>query len=188
MSSRDSKKPGPRTAARRPSHASVAFIVGCALIAVGGCSSGEGFKPLYATADGTTFDQRLATVEIANIPGRVGQRIRNELVFQRSTGSDAAPPERRLDIAITETLLTTLVDTTGASSSQVYQIEARYQLIDLNTKKKIFEGRSLGRGSFDRFASIYSNIRARQDAENRVAKSLAEDIRTRVITFMSRPS
>ena len=166
----------------------MAFLVGCAMLAVGGCSSGEGFKPLYATADGTTTDQRLATVEIATIPGRVGQRIRNELVFQRSTVSDATTAERRLDIAITETLLTTLVDTTGASSSQVYQIEARYQLIDLKTKKKIFEGRSLGRGSFDRFASIYSNIRARQDTENRVAKSLAEDIRTRVITFMSRPS
>ena len=128
------------------------------------------------------------TVEIANIPGRIGQRIRNELVFERSTGAQAATPERRLDVIITETVLTTLVNSTGASSSQVYQLEARYQLIDLQSKKKIFEGRSLGRGSFDRFDSIYSNIRARQDAENRVAKTVADEIRTRLLTFLSRPS
>ena len=186
MSSREASQPAFKTPLLRS--ACVVAGVGFAVLAFSGCSSGEGFKPLYAISGGTTIDERFATVEIANIPGRVGQRIRNELVFQRSIGGDAVSPERRLDIAITETILTTLVDTTGASSSQVYQIEARYQLIDLKTKQKIFEGRSLGRGSFDRFASIYSNIRARQDAENRVAKSLAEDIRTRVITFMSRPS
>ena len=155
------------------------------------CSAGDGntgFRPLYGATGGQTYDQRLATVEIASIPGRVGQRIRNELIFERSTGNEAISPERRLDVVITETLLTTLVNSSGASSSQVYQLEARYQLIDLKTKKPVLEGRSLGRGSFDRFESIYSNIRGREDAENRVAKSVANDIRTRLLAYLSRPS
>ena len=165
-----------------------ALALGLATVALTGCGANSGgFTPLYGPTGGQTYDQRLAAVDIANIPGRVGQRIRNELVFQRSTGNDAVEPQSRLDVIITETMLTTLVNATGASSSQVYQLEARFQLIDLKTKKKVFEGRSLGRGSFDRFDSIYSNIRARQDAEDRVAKSVADEIRTRLITYLSRP-
>ena len=174
---------------RRSAKLMLAASLGVAAIALSACgASSGGFHPLYGTDGGKTYDQRLATVEIANIPGRVGQRIRNELVFERSTGAEAVNPERRLDVIITETLLTTLVNSTGASSSQVYQLEARYQLIDLKTKKKIFEGRSLGRGSFDRFDSIYSNVRARQDAENRVSKSVSDEIRERLLAFLSRPS
>jgi LPS-assembly lipoprotein len=161
-----------------------ACVVGVFLGACGG--EGGGFTPLYGATGGKTYDQRLATVDISKIPGRVGQRIRNELVFDRSVGNSAITPDTRLDVVITETILTTLVNATGSSSSQVYQLEARYQLVDLKTKKSVLDGRSLGRGSFDRFESIYSNIRAREDAENRVAKSVADDIRTRLLAFLSR--
>lgn len=167
----------------------VVIAVGVTALALSACEGGAGgFSPLYGPTGGHTYDQRLASVEIANIPGRVGQRLRNELVFERSTGNSAIDPDRRLDIVVTETVLTTLVNATGTSSSQVYQLEARYQLVDIKTKKKLFEGRSLGRGSFDRFETIYSNIRARENAENRVAKSVADEIRTRLVTFLSRPS
>ena len=193
MSSREAHTPTPSVSSRRlPARAgrlTCAITIGLAAAVLSACGSGSsGFQPLYGPTEGKTYDQRLAAVDIANIPGRVGLRIRNELVFERSTGGEAVTPERRLDVVITETVLTTLVNATGSSSSQVYQLEARYQLIDLKTKKKIFEGRSLGRGSFDRFDSIYSNIRAKQDAENRVAKSVADDIRTRLMAFLSRPS
>lgn len=165
----------------------VVLAVSLTALALSACGGeGGGFKPLYGATGGQTYDQRLAKVDIAPVPGRVGQRIRNELVFERSTGSAAIDPQYRLDIVITETLLTTLVNAAGASSSQVYQLEARYQLIDLKTKKSVYDGRSLGRGSFDRFASIYSNIRGRDDAENRVSKTIADDIRVRVLAYLSR--
>jgi LPS-assembly lipoprotein len=177
-----------RLLAVRPARNRCALAVALSVCAVslGACADGSGFKPLYGATGGETYDQRLAKVDIAPIPGRVGQRIRNELVFERSTGQTAAASELRLDVVITETLLTTLVNSTGASSSQVYQLEARYQLVDTRTKKAVLDGRSLGRGSFDRFTSIYSNVRGREDAENRVAKSIADDIRTRLLAYLSR--
>ena len=163
-----------------------AAAITLAAVGLAACGGDGGFKPLYGATGGQTYDQRFAKVDIAPVPGRVGQRIRNELIFERSTGAQAVSPELRLDIVITETLLTTLVNSTGSSSSQVYQLEARYQLVDIKTKKSVFDGRSLGRGSFDRFASIYSNIRGREDAENRVAKTIADDIKTRVLSYLSR--
>ena len=96
------------------------FAVGLAASILGACGGDAGgFQPLYGPVEGQTYDQRLATVEVATIPGRVGQRIRNELVFERSTGEKAAMPERRLDVIITETLLTTLVSADMASRSDV---------------------------------------------------------------------
>ncbi len=165
------------------------LAIAVATAALGACGAdSNGFKPLHGATGGETYDQRLAKVEIGPVGGRVGQRIRNELVFQRSTGNEAIAPELRLDIILTESLLTTLVNSAGASSSQVYQLEARYQLVDLKTKKSVFDGRSVGRGNFDRFVSVYSNVRAREDAENRVAKSIAEEIRTRLVAHLSRQS
>lgn len=189
MSSRKARMPALFGSAL-PRLTTMAFVSALASLSIGlsacGSDNTGGFQPLYGPTDGKTYDQRLATVEIANIPGRVGQRIRNELVFNRSTGNEAVSPDWRLDVVISETILTTLVDQTGASSSQIYQLAARYQLINLKTNQKAFDGRSVGRGGFDRFESIYSNIRGRQDAENRVAKSVADEIRTRLLTFLSR--
>jgi LPS-assembly lipoprotein len=49
----------------------------------------------------------------------------------------------------------------------------------------VLEGVSYSRAAFDRFNSIYSNVRARQEAETRAAKTVAEDLRTRISAFVS---
>lgn len=165
----------------------------CALAAVvaaglGGCGSG-GFQPLYATGSasgGAAVSDKFAAVDFATIPGRIGQRIRNELVFDRSAGGATLPARYRLEVKITDSILTALARIDGNSTSQIYQIEASFRLVDLSTQKVAFEGRSLGRTNFDRHESVYSNVRAREDAENRAAATIAADIRTRLTAYLSR--
>ena len=49
-----------------------------------GCGE-NGFRPLNGQAGiGANVDAKLATIEIAPIPSRVGQRIRNELKIGRA--------------------------------------------------------------------------------------------------------
>jgi LPS-assembly lipoprotein len=132
------------------------------------------------------LSDELASIEIAPIPGRVGQRIRNELIFQRDRGGAAtATSGRRLDVVLKESVIQTMIDRTGNSGSQIYQLEATYRLVDTKTQKVAFEARSLGRVGFDRFESVYSNVRARDDAENRAARSVATDIKTRLSAYLS---
>ncbi|MEQ1647350.1 MAG: hypothetical protein ABL898_02090 [Hyphomicrobiaceae bacterium] len=164
-------------------------LIAAMCLALSGCGNG-GLQPVYGVnaATGERTSDKLRTVEFAPIPGRVGQRIRNELVFDRNSAGGTSTNSSRLDVTITESVLTTLVNTRGDSSGQVYQLEARYKLIDLATKKPVFEGRSLGRAAFDRFETGYANIRARDDAENRVARTVADDIRLRIAAhFASSP-
>jgi len=153
--------------------------------ALSACGNG-GFRPLYAaTPSGAGLQDRLKQLEVAPIPGRVGQRIRNDLIFQSSGGGDLLPPSHRLEVAITESVLTTLVKIDGESLGQIYAIQAQFKLIDLKTKKVVLQGTSHGRAGFERFQSIYANVRARDDAENRAARTVADDLKTRVAMYLS---
>jgi LPS-assembly lipoprotein len=153
--------------------------------ALAACSGG-GFQPLYGTTpSGAGLQERLAQLDVATIPGRVGQRIRNDLIFQASGGGELLPPTHRLEVSITESVLSTLVKPDGDALSQIYSLQANFKLIDIKTKQVVLTGSSNGRAGFERFQSIYSNVRARDDAENRAARTVADDLKTRVSIYLS---
>jgi LPS-assembly lipoprotein len=147
----------------------------------------SGFKPLYATvgANGNVAEQ-LKQVDFAPIPGRVGQRIRNEMIFQTTGGGHPLPPAYRLEVVLNENLTSTLVRNTGEAEGQIYSVQANFRLIDTRQKRVVFEGTSHARAGFERFTSIYANVRGREDAENRVARTIADDLKTRLAAYLSR--
>jgi LPS-assembly lipoprotein len=161
-----------------------------AVAALGGCAGGSGFQPLYATAGngGSGASEKLAALDIAPIPGRVGQRIRNELIYESTGGGAPLPPEYRLEIAIRESIASTLVKIDGNATGQVYNLDASYRLIRLSDKSVVSEGKSYARAGFERVTSIFANVRARNDAENRAAKTIGEELRTRILASLSRPA
>ena len=129
---------------------------------------------------------KLASLEIAPIPGRVGQRLRNEMIFQATGGgAEALSPAYRLEIAVTESISATLVQTDGNSSGSVYNLNAKFRLIRIADKTVALQGESNGRIMFQRFESVYSNVRARKEAEDRAATTVAEDLKSRLAAFLS---
>lgn len=157
-----------------------------ALLALAGCAGGDGFRPMYGpTASGAGVQARMAAVDVTPIPSRVGQRIRNELIFQSTGGGLPEKPQFRLDITIREALGSTLVKSSGEALSQIYTLDANFKLIRLSDKKVVMEGASHGRADFERFQQIYANVRAREDAENRAARTIADDIKTRLAMALS---
>ncbi len=146
-----------------------------------------GFRPLYGSAGiGAHADEKLAKISVATIPGRVGQQIRNELIFHATGGGgEVQQPEMRLEVAIRESVTSTLVRTDGDAGSQVFSVEAKFQLVRISDKSVVLSGTSYGRASFERNPSIFSNVRAREDAENRAAKVVGEDIKARLSAFLA---
>ena len=127
-------------------------------------------------------------VDFAPIPGRVGQRIRNELIFQGTGGGGPLPPTHRMEITINESVTSTLVRIDGEALGQIYGVQASFKLVSLQNKDEkrvVFQGTSHARAGFERFSSIYSNMRAREDAENRAARTIAEDLKTRLAAYLS---
>lgn len=173
---------GPK-ASPPPSRRRVLALIGCAVLAgpfVSAC------QPLYGnTQSGARLKDVMAGLEISEIPGRVGQRVRNELIFAATGGGRPAGALYRLEISVRENISNTLVNRTGDIQSQLYNLDAQFKLIRLADNQMVLEGRSVGRAAFDRFNPIFSNVRARIDAENRAASVVADGIRTRIAAFLS---
>lgn len=164
------------------------LAVGALALAMGGCEAGSGFRPLYGTLGGADVQKKMSSIQITSIPGRNGQRVRNELIFQTTGGGEPLPTAYRLDIGMREISTTTLVSTSGNSAGQILSIEAKFQLIRLSDKKIVLEGLSQARATYERFATIYSNVRANDDAGDRAAKTIATDLKSRIAAFLSQTS
>jgi len=155
---------------------------------VAGCGN-SGFHPLYATSSITgapDVGAKLAKMEVAPIPGRVGQKLRNELIYESTGGgNEAVNPNYRLEIVITESISATLVQTDGNSSGSVYNLNATFRLVRLKDKTVALQGQSFGRSTFQRFDSVFSNVRARKEAEDRAANTVADDLKSRLAAYLS---
>jgi LPS-assembly lipoprotein len=159
-----------------------ALFAGLAALVLAGC----GFQPLYGgtTAGGAKLAEVMAGVDIAPIPGRVGQKLRNELIFANTGGGNGAPTRYKLEIAIKESVTDELVQITGDATGQVYQLDATFKLIDPANGKVLMQGKAISRAAYNRFQEIFANVRARYDAENRAARTISESIKTQVAAFL----
>lgn len=174
-------------AASRRGMIRVALACAAASMLAAGCGD-SGFRPLYADTSlvgGADVNQKLAELEIAPIPGRVGQRVRNELIYETTGGGLAAQPVYRLEIVIRESISATLVQIDGNSSGSVYNLNASFRLVRLADRSVALTGTSYGRIAFQRFDSVFANVRARQEAENRAAKTVGDELRSRLAAYLS---
>ena len=161
-----------------------------AVAAVAGLGlAGCGFQPLYGnnttTATGTRLSEAMSSVDVQPIPGRVGQKVRNELIFANTGGGNAAAPRYRLNIALLEKDIQQLVQVTGNARGQVYQLQARYKLVDVASGKVIHEGMAVSRAPYTRFQEVFSNVRARYNAEDRAAKTISESIKSQLAAYLA---
>ena len=188
MSLFDARKAG-LLATRCGVRAGAVLACGLAATLLSGCGDG-GFRPLYGSSaiGGADVTTKLAGVDIAPIPGRLGQRLRNELIFNSTGGGAAATPVYRLEVAVKENVISTLVKSDGDALSQIYTADATFNLIRLSDKKVVLKGTSFGRAGFERNPSIFSNVRAQDDAQNRAANSIATEMKTRLAAFLATSS
>lgn len=154
---------------------------------VAGCGD-SGFRPMYASSaitGGADLNEKLAQLDVAPIPGRVGQRLRNELIYQSTGGGNALQPVYRLEIVMRESITATLVQEDGNSSGSVYNLKASFRLIRIADRSVALQGESNGRAAFQRFDSVFANVRARQDAEDRAAKTVGDELKGRLAAYLS---
>jgi LPS-assembly lipoprotein len=159
----------------------LAALAVTAAISLAGC----GIQPLYGTtAGGSRLAAAMAGVDVTPIPGRVGQRVRNELIFENTGGSGQTGTTYKLDIVIKESVVNELVKITGDAKGQVYELDATFKLIS-NDGRVVLEGKATSRAAYERFETIFSTVRAHDDAEDRAARTVAESIKVRIAAYLS---
>lgn len=146
------------------------------------------FKPMLAERGGlqtTGVTGNQGDIYIEEIRTRVGQKVRNQLIYHFSgvNQSEAAP--YRLSISIDDSLEGGLVQPSTSTLAETVRLNAQYTLVDTSTGNVVHGGSSFARATYDKGAALYANERARRDAEDRAAIELAEDIRVRIAAYFA---
>ncbi len=85
-------------------------------------------------------------------------------------------------------MTSTLVRKDGNADAQVYSLEAPFTLVRIADNSVVLNGTSFARAGFERFESIFANVRAREDAENRAARTLGDDLKSRLVAYLAKPA
>jgi LPS-assembly lipoprotein len=164
-------------------------------LALAGLTTGC-FQPLYgdkSATGGAGIVDKLSSVEVAPIDApngtrlsRVGVEVRNGLMFGLTGGGPTSAPNYKLDVRLTASQSQTIVDiNTARPDFENYGIDASYTLKDITTGKTVVTGQTFSRVSYDipgqqqRFAGD----RGLRDAENRAAKVISDNIRSRLASY-----
>lgn len=186
------------------------FGLGLAALSAGlaGCT----FRPVYGTF-AETFEigpgstaSALAEVDIAPIDGRVGQVLRNELDFFFYRGGRPAEPRYRLIANVASGGGDLIVSQSGRATAALATVTVTYRLERIDgiapvrrgpprptqsggtaePDRTVFSARAESTASFDRTGQSFANLRALRDAQDRAARTAAEQVWTRVATEIAR--
>ncbi|MEZ5873009.1 MAG: LPS assembly lipoprotein LptE [Nitratireductor sp.] len=146
------------------------------------------FQPLYGNSPDNTAGVAavLSSVSVSQVDTRVGQQVRNHLLFLFQGGRGAAEPRYELRIRAADSnrqiAASQVARTTTAGT---VSITVSYDLIELGTNTRIDGGSRVGNAAYDRTGQSFANLRAIRDAENRAATDVAEQIRLAVAARLS---
>ncbi len=192
MSSPDAPAP---IAARRTDRRSLAIrfarlaVVGLLAGGLAGC-----FQPMYAeksTVGGTPLLEKLRSIEIVKIEGRLGNELRNDLIFEFTGGAgNPVGAPYKLFISVGATSASSIVDTaSGLPENKIIHVVANWRLMRAGeeTKPALVSGKASGTASIDVSDQRFANYRATRDAEARASRVVVEQMQAQLIDFFVNP-
>ena len=148
-------------------------------------------RPLYGpTASGEPMGALLAAIQVDDInmaqgQERIGHYLRSELIFDLDGSGQPSPKRYKLKMQGSESLQTPIVSSqTGRAEAGTIVANVKFTLENLEGTKIITEGVATSTATYDRSVQRFASLRAARDAEIRLAKVLAEQIKTRVASVL----
>ena len=170
--------------------ADLALRIGGVLLIAAGLSAC--FRPLHGpTASGVPLTAVLAAIEVEEVAvapayERFSHYLRSEVVYNLNGSGVPAPKRYRLALAFSSRLNMPIVDTaSGRAQSATLVGDVTYILKSFDGARTIATGKVQGSASYDRNVQRFATVRAARDAEIRLARVLADQIRTRVALAVS---
>lgn len=155
----------------------------CAIAAVVLASSGCGFRPLYGTPspEATPASSDLAAIEVALIPDRSGQQLRNQLEQMLNPGAETGVTDRyTLAVQLREKVDTFAVERSGFATRATIELTATYALQEDAAGTQVLAGRARAISSYNLLDNDFSTVAGTEDARRRAIQQLAYEIRNRL--------
>jgi LPS-assembly lipoprotein len=150
------------------------------------------FRPLYGpTASGESLQAVMASIDVPEnqLPdsqSQVEHYLRSELIFNLNGSGVPEPKKYRLVLNYNQGLSTPIVDSvSGRALSATVTGTLNFTLTSLDGTKVITTGKAVSSATYDRFRQRFASVRAARDAEIRVAKDLAQQLRTQIAAALA---
>ncbi|WP_269584884.1 LPS assembly lipoprotein LptE [Roseibium sp. Sym1] len=172
----------------------------CVAFAAATVLSGCQVRPLYGTGTGdfgtvqSPVAAELAAIDLDSISNQyanddAARVLYNELTYRFERGAGAPPKKYRLkvlvDVGSSEVGVERFADVPSAYTTTM---NSTFVLSDLATDETLMTGRAFKSASYDFSSQRFANKRAYRDAQERVAKAVADDIAARIAGFFASQS
>jgi LPS-assembly lipoprotein len=152
-------------------------------LAIAGCQ----VRPLYATAPGVPGPQaELPAISVQAPDDRIEEVYRNALIFGLRGGGDGA--SARYDLSYRMSLRSQAIAVErGTGTPNAFQLTGGVSFLLKSTAsgESLFGTSVTATDSYTRSSQSFSNLRARRDAEDRLAKALAELTQARLAAYFA---
>lgn len=165
---------------RRPALASAAAGLAVAMI-----TAGCGFKPMYGGAGAVNADT-LGEVWVAPIPNRSGQLVHDYLSRGLDPEGQGNASRYRLDVSVAESRSELGIRKDQTATRANLTLNASFTLVDLAENKVLYRATASVTNSYNVVEAQFATVAAEIDSLDRAARTLADNIRTRVAAYFAR--
>ncbi len=145
-----------------------------------------GFSPVYHQNSQSKAREYLSLIEVAPISGKRGLQLRNRLEEKMSpTGSEEAPLYR-LSVSLSSSTEAVLIQLDNTATRQNLKMNATFTLSNISTGANIFTGTAVSIGSYNVVDSEFATIAAEDNAAERTAREIGEEILDLLLVHFSR--
>jgi LPS-assembly lipoprotein len=159
------------------------FLFAMAAWALAACT----VQPLYGpAAGGGSVQAALTKISVDPVDDRVSQQVRNNVIFQMAGGKPITDPIYRMKLTVTSREIGFGITDIDSSLAYSVQVAATYEVTKIDTGEQVARGTARSSASYNRVNQAFANTRAKIDAENRAANSVADEIATRVAVVIAK--
>ena len=157
-------------------------FIGLLALALAGC----GFRPLYGTGPESGAADALKSVQVAIIPDRPGQMLRNQLQLMFNPAGAPAQEAYQLSVALSTAGTEALIRRDETPSRLDLTVTADFALTSLADRRVVHRGRARSINSFDVAESDFATVNAERDALEASLRQIAHTIQTQLAVYFER--
>ena len=144
---------------------------------------GCGFRPLYGGGRDGEAATELASIRVAVIAERIGQKLHNHLLDLLNPRGSAAAPKYVLRVVLTGSTERLAIAKSELATRANYGLVARYQLLQADGKRSFLTGTKKVVRSYNILTSDFATLMVEKDAKARAIQEIGHDIRTQLALF-----
>lgn len=144
-----------------------------------------GFHPLYGRSSKAASAVQLASVYVPPLPDREGQLVHTYLVRSFNPDHRSGATRYRLDIGLTSQVTNLGIRKDQTATRANLTLSAKVQLRDVASNKVVYHTTSIVVVSYNLAEARFATVAAKQDADERAARTIADEITTQIAVFLA---